>query len=305
MRFVGVFNRDGGTFRTMDPVAFSEQATSILAEAGHSLDCRFVDHSELAAALTAAAERLDADAMLVGGGDGTVSAAARAAFASKRPLAVLPAGTMNLFAHSLGLPLDLPGALRAIARGTVQEVDVASANGRVFVHLFSVGIHPRLVHIRERMTYRSRLGKIAASLQSVMRAIKRPPRFEAEIGAAQGRERRLCSSIIVSNNPLGEGAVPFAPRLDGGVLGIYITPPMTAADMSRLLVDVLLGRWRDSPLVAAREYSELTLGFPHKKVSAEASIDGELIPLDTRVELKIHPRSLKVIAPARGPALPG
>jgi diacylglycerol kinase family enzyme len=298
MRFVGVFNRDGGTFRTMDMDQFSVEATRILAEHGHSIDIELVAGKKLIPALKAAVARKDADALLAGGGDGTISAAAELAFKSGMPLAVLPAGTMNLFARSLQLPLDLPGALNAIASGEVRAVDIATANGKPFVHQYSVGIHTRLVRLREKMTYRSRLGKIAASLHAVLLAIRRPPRFRAEIRSKRGLESRQCSAIIVSNNPFGEGHIPHADNLDGGVLGVYIAAPMQPRELAKLSVDVLLGSWKASPLVAEQEVQQVSLTFPHKKSSAQATIDGELVRLETRVDLKIHPGALKVVAPA-------
>jgi electron transport complex protein RnfE len=66
-------------------------------------------------------------------------------------LAILPAGTMNLFARAMKVPLVLEEALEAIADGEVGAVDIATANGRPFVHQFSVGIHARLVRIREKL----------------------------------------------------------------------------------------------------------------------------------------------------------
>ena len=298
MRFVGVFNRDGGTFRTMDMDQFSAEAVRILAEHGHSLDVELVAGKELIPALQKAVRRKDVDALLAGGGDGTISAAAELAFKSGMPLAVLPAGTMNLFARSLQLPLDLPGALNAIGSGEVRGVDIASANGKPFVHQYSVGIHTRLVRLREKMTYKSRLGKMAASMHAVLLAIRRPPKFQAEIRSKRGLESRQCSGIVISNNPFGEGHVPHADSLDGGVLGVYIAAPMQPRELAKLSLDVMLGSWKASPLVLEREINEVNLTFPRKKSSALATIDGELVPLETRVNLKIHPGALKVIAPA-------
>lgn len=298
MRYIGVFNRDGGTFRTMDMDQFAADATRILAEHGHSLEVQLVAGADLIPALNRAVRRMDVDALLAGGGDGTISAAAEAAFRSGMPLAVVPAGTMNLFARSLQLPLDLPGALAAVASGEMRGVDIASANGKPFVHQYSVGIHTRLVRLREKMTYRSRLGKIAASLHAVLLAIRRPPRFRAEIRSKRGLESRPCSAIIVSNNPFGSGHIPHADNLDAGVLGVYIAAPMQPRELAKLIVDVMLGSWKASPLVAEQEVQQVSLTFPHKKSSAQATIDGELVRLETRVDLKIHPGALKVIAPA-------
>src|SRR5689334_7815847 len=117
MHVIGVFNRDGGTFKTTDMEQFAARAREIFAAHGHELDARVVDGKSLMAELERAAG--EAEMLLAGGGDGTVSAAAGVAYKYGIPLGVVPAGTMNLFARSLGLPLKLEDALEALAAGEV------------------------------------------------------------------------------------------------------------------------------------------------------------------------------------------
>ncbi len=74
--------------------------------------------------------RAGAPAIIVGGGDGTLSAAAGRLAGSGTALGVLPLGTGNTFARSLGLPLDLAGAAEVIAGRSVQSVDLGRVNGR-------------------------------------------------------------------------------------------------------------------------------------------------------------------------------
>jgi diacylglycerol kinase family enzyme len=167
LHFIGIFNRDGGTFRTMDMDAFCTDAKAVFEKHGHSLECFVVAGPDLQPKLESAATDPKSDALLVGGGDGTVSAAAEIAFRHRIPLAVIPAGTMNLFAKAMSIPLDLHLALEALAAGKVQAVDIATANGQPFVHQFGVGIHARLVRTRDNMTYSSRIGKIMASIRAV------------------------------------------------------------------------------------------------------------------------------------------
>lgn len=296
MHFAGVFNRSGGTFRTMNMDAFCDNAVRIFAEHGHQLDCRVVEGKDLLEALEAAAA--EGEALLVGGGDGTISAAAGVAFHHKIPLAVLPAGTMNLFARSLHLPLVLDEALVAAASGEVARVDIATANGRPFVHQFSVGIHTRLVRMRENLPYHSRIGKMIAGLRAIRAAVAHPPNFWAEVWTPRGVERRNASGITITNNPMGEGHIPHADTLDRGVLGVYIANPMSTLALLRLCVGVLVGKWKASPLVSEREVAEVSLLFPRRKSSAQAVIDGELIDLRDRIDLKIHPGALMVVVPA-------
>ena len=297
MHYLGIFNGGSGTFRTMDMAAFSERATACLAAHGHSLAVQVVDGDGLLRALSAAVTDPGCDALLVGGGDGTISAAAEACFRGGKPLAVLPAGTMNLFARSLGVPLGLDAALVALAAGTVQRVDIATANGRPFVHQYSVGIHTRLVRLREQFVYKSRWGKIVASFRAIVRAVSRPPVFWAEIRTARGVERRKATGVTVTNNVLGEGHVPHADHLDRGVLGVYVLKPMRPLALARLCLDVMRGRWKASPLLSEREVEAVTLTFPQRKSTAQALVDGELLPLAARVELAIHPLALQVVMP--------
>lgn len=300
MRIIAVLNRDGGTLRTMDLDAFCAGAVATFARHGHQLECRAVAGSAVEAALREAATGVDVDAILAGGGDGTISAAAGIAYETGTPLAVLPAGTMNLFARALKVPLVLEDALEALASGDIGAVDIATANDRPFVHQFGVGIHARLVRIRENMSYGSRVGKMLASLRAIGAAAINPPQFEAEFHMPKGVDKRRVSGIAVSNNPLGEGRI-HADRLDAGVLGVYVAAPVSTSELLRLTMDLFMGTWRESPMVSEKEVDEVTLHFPKRKRGAHAVIDGELIKLDRSVTLKLHPLALKVIVPKAAP----
>ncbi len=299
MRFRAVLNRDGGTLRTMDLDTFCAHANAVFARAGHDLDCVVVSGKDVVGALQAAADDPVIDAIIAGGGDGTISSAASIAFSSGKPLAILPAGTMNLFARALHMPLDLNAALDAIAAGRIEKIDIATANGRTFVHQFGVGIHARLVRIRNGMVYRSRIGKMFASLKAIATAAVNPPRFEVELQTADGLITRTVSGIAVSNNPLGNAPVPVAERLDAGVLGVYLASSVTTRELFLLALDVVLGRWRLNTQVTEIEVDELVLRFPRRrrKRNLQAVIDGELIALAKDIDLRIHPRGLTVIRP--------
>lgn len=298
MRFIAVLNRDGGTLRTMNLDEFCGTARAIFERHGHVLDCKIVAGKAVEKTLRKAAEAKDVDVIIAAGGDGTISTAASIAFETGKPLAVLPAGTMNLFARALKVPLGLTEALEAIAGGEIGTVDIATANDRAFVHQFSVGIHTRLVRIRENMTYRSRVGKMLASLRAIGAAVINPPDFEAELQTGKGVERRRVSGIAISNNPIGERQI-HADALDGGVLGVYVADAMSTTALLRLAVDVFMGNWRESSMVSENEVREVTLHFPKRKRGAQAVIDGELVKLDRSVTLKVHPGALKMVLPQK------
>lgn len=297
MRIAAVINRDSGTLRTMDLEQFCSEATKTFADAGRQLECHVLRGSEVVATLEALANDNSIDALIAAGGDGTISSAAALAVRTNKVLGVLPAGTMNLFARALGISPDIHRALQEIAHGEVGRVDIATANGQPFVHQFNIGIHARLVRIRSGMVYRSRVGKMLASLRAIAAAAINPPRFEVEYSDGSGLYRRTVSGIAVSNNPLDNGPVPVAERLDSGRLGVYFAAPVTTAELLGLAIDVMVGRWRANPQVTELECETLELRFPKRKKGAQAVMDGELIELPQEVSLKVMPGALQIILP--------
>ena len=298
MDFHVVLNKDGGTLRTLDTGEFAERLRRTLEGAGHKAKIRVVGSRQVLSALEDAARDASGDILMAAGGDGTVSAAAACARDSGKALAVLPAGTMNLFARSLGIPLSLDEAVAAFASGHIREVDIASANGRPFVHQFSVGMHPRIVEMRSRMAFSSRFGKIGASLRAALDTVRNPVHLKVTLQMPHTEVVARTAGISISNNLYGEGHLPYADRPDGGVLGVYITSARRRRHLLLLCLTAALGRWRASEQVEIHETGTVVLKIEGRR-RQRCVIDGELQPLDPETEIRIHPRALKVLVPAR------
>lgn len=297
MRFQVILNRDGGTLRTLDLDGFSARTCDTLEGLGHEVGIVTVGGGEIESALEDAAAGAF-DVVMAGGGDGTVSTAARILMESGKALAVLPAGTMNLFARSLQIPLDLDRAVAAFGEGRMRQVDLASANGRIFIHQFSIGLHAKLIRLREKQEFRSRLGKMLASLRAGFATIFRPPRLKVEM-TIDGRTTRIATAGIgVTNNLLGEGHLPYADVPDGGALGVYVTRAWRKRDLARMFLNMALGRWRTNQHVDIRRASEVELKLLSRHERFGCAIDGELCGLETATRLRIHPGALKVLVPA-------
>jgi diacylglycerol kinase family enzyme len=296
MKLIGFFNRDGGTFRTTDMDAYGAHAEQVFRDAGHDFESAIVSGSEIVHAMQKAAKRGDIDGIIAGGGDGTVSAAAAVAWRNDIALGVIPAGTMNLFARSLRLPLDIWQALDVLAIGEVRQVDIGSANGRPFIHQFSAGMHARMVRYRSAFNYRSRWGKMSASLRAALGVTFNPPEFDVVFEAADGvREKRRVSAISVSNNPFGPTPLLYADGLTGGTLGFYTAKPMRPLGVARLAFDMLRGKVHDNVDVEVMQTDMLKLHFPKMSSKAHCVIDGELFLLKRDVALSLHASELKVI----------
>lgn len=300
MRFKALFNRDGGTFRTTDMEAYAKKAEQVFQDAGHEIECVAVHGKDIVPSLEKAAEEKGIDGLIAGGGDGTISAAAGIAWKTGLPLGVVPAGTMNLFARSLRLPLNIWTSLDALANGEVMEADIGTADGRPFVHQFSAGMHARMVRMRDAMTYASRMGKLAANVRASVGVMLDPPQFEVEFDADGHRAHRHVSAINVSNNPFGDNSLMFSEELNTGHLGFYLTDPLRPAGAAKLAIDVLRGRMRQNTAVTEMRARAVDLHFPKLYKKANCVLDGELIPLGRKVAIRLHPRELKVLVADAG-----
>lgn len=297
MHFVAILNREGGTLRTTDIEALSGSIEDILSEAGHSVEIRPVPSDRIVDELARAARSRKADIIMAGGGDGTISAAAGALMGSRKALAVLPAGTMNLFARSLGIPLDLEQAVRGFAAAKVRAVDIATANGRPFVHQFSIGLHAKMVHLRDKMEFGSRLGKIRASARAAVDTIIAPPSMNVTL-VVDGKERfARTTGVGVTNNLFGEGHLPYADRPDGGVLGLYVNKARRVPELMLFVAHMARGRWEGNTKVDIEEAQRVTIKVSTRGQRRRCVLDGELSPLEPETLVEIHPGALKVLVP--------
>ncbi len=303
MRVRAILNRDGGTMKSADVEAFAALLSERFASAGRQLDARIVAGSELIEALDQAADDPDIEAIVAGGGDGTVSAAAAAAWRGDKALGVLPAGTMNLFARALGLPLDLEEAAAVLAEAPVRRSDIATANGRPFVHQYSIGIQPRMVRQRARFEYTSKLGKIAASTRAAWRTLVRPPSIMADVNGGATKRSGRYQFVMIANNTYGDGHMPYPDTLIGGELGVYLAPPLALWKNLRLTAALTFGASRDAPNLDAWTAPAVTLRVRGQGAKGKASIDGELIQIEPCVRIEIHPGALQVLAPVDCEAL--
>jgi YegS/Rv2252/BmrU family lipid kinase len=82
--------------------------------------------------------------VIVGGGDGTLSSMVDHFIGTDVVLAVLPLGTANSFARTIGMPLDLDGAVNAIAKGEKRTIDLGCINGDYFLNAAAMGLAPKV-----------------------------------------------------------------------------------------------------------------------------------------------------------------
>ena len=291
-----IVNAGSGSGRTTPPPAPAALCASF-ERAGIAVEAHVLGDGDDLDALLETALAGNPRALVAAGGDGTVNAVAARAIEHDLPMGVLPLGTLNHFAHDLGIDDDIDAAVAVIAAGREQRVDVAMANDRLFLNNASIGLYATIVVDRERQQRRLGRGKWSALLRATLAALRDPDAFEVVV-QVDGRElRRRTAFLFVGNNDYdlqGPGAGSRA-RLDDGLLSLYVLHPRTAAGLLWLALRTLLrgtAGARDLDAFAAR-----ALELHAREGRLQVARDGEVDALQSPVRFQVRPRALRVFAP--------
>lgn len=273
-----------------------ERALAALARAGTvCLHEACASREELSPLIRRHAAAGAVDAVVIGGGDGTLNAAAPALLDTGLPLGILPLGTANDLARTLGLPLDPVAAAQVIAAGRTRRIDLGLVNGHPFFNIASIGLSvavtSELTAARKRRW--GRLAYVVAAVQALARA--RP--FSAVI-ARDGSlpERVRTVQIAVGNGRYYGGgmAVWEGARIDDGCLDLY---SLEVEGLWRLVLMALAlragrqHRWR-GVRASCGGALEVRTRRP-RRVSA----DGEIVAT-TPARFALLPGAVQVFAPA-------
>lgn len=220
------------------------------------------------------ARKAEADVLGVAGGDGSLAAVAEVAVERDLPFVCVPFGTRNHFARDAGIDRDDPlGALAAFRSEREVRIDVARANGRLFLNNVSLGLYARLVHRRE--SHRRRGHALAR-----LRALWLVARERHPVALSVDGEGVRARAVLVANNAyeLSVFDVGARERLDTGELHLYL------AD------GVLPNAWDDR--AGTRFVFERAGGL-------RAAVDGEPERFDSPLEVTIEPAALRLRLPER------
>lgn len=236
----------------------------------------------------------DSDLVVVGGGDGTVNAALKGVVAARLPLGILPLGTANDLARTLGIPGDPSAAAKLIAIGKTRRIDVGRVNDQLFLNVASLGLS---VELTRQLTgkLKRRWGRLNYPIAAT-RALVRAKPFVADIVQSGRRERIRSLQIAVGNGVYYGGgmAVYEAANIDDGCLDFYSLDPTRLWRLPLLFLAVRSGRNRSLPGV--KGFCSAGPLEIHTKPSLPINTDGE-ITTATPAAFSLLPGALAVFAP--------
>jgi diacylglycerol kinase (ATP) len=235
-----------------------------------------------------------ADLIFVWGGDGTVQGVIDAAAGASVALAVLPAGTANLFATNLGIPKDLEEAVKIGLNGSRRQLDVGRINGEHFGVMAGTGLDALMIRDADA-GLKDKLGRFAYVVTGAKNVGNSSVTMRIEVdGTAWFKGQASCMLIGNVGDLIGGiSAFPDA-RPDDGLLNIGVVTASGASDWVRTLGRSVVGAVETSPFVETSTGRTFDIRL-NKAIPYE--IDGSVRKKTKRLKCKVKPGAITVCVP--------
>lgn len=232
--------------------------------------------------------------VIVGGGDGTLSTCAEYLAGTEVAMGVLPLGTGNTFARSIGLPVDMRGAIETIATGHVERVDVGKCNNQVFLNSVSIGLS---AEIAGALTgdIKKKLGLLAWPVIGGRVALSHRA-VRLRLTSDKGVETFRTHQLMVANGRYVAG--PIRASEDASLQDSELTVFALGGSSKLELVSAAWKWMRDSHVEAAEVpfFETRALKVESMGRRLKANVDGEVNEA-TPLHLSVWPRALRVVVP--------
>ena len=234
------------------------------------------------------------DVVLVAGGDGMVNSIGGALVGTPVALGVIPTGSGNGFARHFGIPLDVAGAVAALARARRRAIDVGTANGRPFFVTCSLAWDAAIARRFAAFPFRGIAPYVFAAAAELITYA--PQTIHAVLDGAPAQTFSDPILFTVANLTQYGGGAQIAPRArpDDGLMELVVA---LRPDLPLLLINIARlfnGTLDELPQVATRRFRQLDL---HRAQATPIQLDGELVEAGRDVQIRLLPRALTVLVP--------
>jgi diacylglycerol kinase family enzyme len=294
MKVLVVINVRAGTALGLSEEAMRDTIANAFSERGHSVSVVCLPPEAIENAISDAA-RQDVDALIVGGGDGTIRTAARHLMGTAIALGILPLGTMNRLAKDLDIPLDLAQAAAFLASAQPTQIDVGKVNDSIFLCNSLMGATLRYSVGRARLRGKPASERLPKYFRLIRDVLSSRSKISIAVDSGGDLLRLRALSVAVTNNGYDE-STPWLRRsqLDRGKLTLYVSKHRSGWGLARALVRALLGRWDGDPAIDKLTGTRFVIHSPLKR--KRLANDGEISKFDTPLRYEIVPRALTVLA---------
>ena len=238
------------------------------------------------------------DTLIMGGGDGTIHNLFNLAFEKGFTFGIIPLGTVNALARSLGIPLDPLAACRTLLQGHVRKIDVGRLAGYWFTCFASIGFDASVVHtINEQSKIRWK--KAAFVLQGIRRLFRLGEISPIELKILPSEKVFNGYSVMISNIPVYAGVRMFSDQPDNGKMELILFKRNRISDYLagaiQMLLKIPFGDDRDKRLLRS-DLGGLIISSSDKIF---LQLDGEAIAVEpgSDLTLEILPKAAEFLAP--------
>jgi YegS/Rv2252/BmrU family lipid kinase len=253
------------------------------------------EYSEVHAIVRAAAER-GVDMVIASGGDGTISTVANGLAHTETPMGIIPAGTANILARELNIPLDPEAACRLLTgEYTTTLLDAMQVDKTYYVLHVGVGIESLMIRDTEQQAKR-RFGWLAYMWTALRWLVGYQPRRFTVRADNQKSRPRAAQVLIANGGTFGRPPFRWGPDItpDDGVVNVCIIWAGRFQDYVGMAWHMLTGRQRRSRKIRYLPAREWIAIDADKSLPVQG--DGEIIG-ETPVKVRVVPRVVRVIVP--------
>ncbi len=281
---------------TRDKKGICDITASRLKEAGIDIDIVHTQHKGHGAELARQAAQDCTDIVVVAGGDGTVNEVASALMHTDTALGIIPCGSGNGLARSLGIPMDFEGAVDIIARNRPYAIDCGIAEGLPFFCTFGVGFD---AVVTEKFSTGKRRGKMQYVRSALLEYISFSPdnyamEIDGEIYTEEALLIAVCNTAQYGNNAY------IAPRasLSDGLLDVTVIRNGSILHQAMAGIGLLSGQIDRNRYVDTFKAQEVKI---IRLKDGPAQIDGEPLNLGRKISIKCQHSCLKVLSDGTEP----
>lgn len=280
----------------VNPSASRYQAASAVVRAGlgktMQIDERDTRTTDLHEMLTRCPEAYDA--VFVAGGDGTINYLLKDLAGAEIPLGIIPLGTANDFARTLGIPTDPALAVEALIEGETHRVDLGSVNGRYFANVASVGLGADVAREMDS-NEKSWLGLLSYPI-ALFRAYRsaKPLKVRLTIDGDVRKQRVLQLGVGNGHSHGGGLYVSETVSVTDGKFDVYCVLPRSPWRLTSIVNALLRRQHHGDPDIKTFSAEHIAVDTSREM---DVNVDGELLTT-TPARFQMHARALNVLTPS-------
>lgn len=270
-----------------------DEAVKYLVARGANIDVVQTGSPEHLVAVAAKSSHEHWDVLVVCGGDGTLNLTIRELDLATVRLGIIPMGSGDDFAQTLGIPRDVHAACEVVLGGVVREVDVAMANGRRFLGVAGLGFDSQVARYANSVR---RLKGNLVYLYSILRVLPQFKPHHVRVRADDEERQEEIMFAVVGNSPRYGAGIQIVPsaEVDDGILDLCMVRRCGIWNLLTTLPLAYSGKHVHRPYVIVQRGKRF--GFASDDEELDVYADGELVAR-TPVAISLAPERLKVMVP--------